>query len=109
MLAWRLFLGPILILALVGLFALDAHFGPMAPVLWVLACLLTWRSTWEMTQLLRVRFEPDFRLVVYAALAIVSANWIVPLTVAGNAVAPIAESLGPTMLTFALATMALFV
>ena len=39
MLGWRLFLGPILIAALVGLFALDAHFGKTRrlPPLWVLA------------------------------------------------------------------------
>jgi phosphatidate cytidylyltransferase len=109
MLAWRLFLGPILILALVGFFALDAHFGSAAPVLWVLACLVTWRSSWEMCQLLRNRCEPNFAFCVCGALAIVSANWISPLTVAGNPVAPIAGSLGPTMLVFSLAVMALFV
>src|SRR5436190_19320421 len=100
MLGWRLFLGPILIAAIVGLFALDAHFGPMAPVLWVLACLLTWRSSWELSQLLRGRCEPNLALCVCAALAIVSANWFATLTTAGNPVVPIAGSLGATMLVF---------
>ena len=109
MLGWRLFLGPILILALAGLFALDARCGPTAPVLWGLACLLTWRSSWEMSQLLRIRCEPNFGLCACAALAIVSANWIAPLTIAGGPELPIAGRLGPTMLVFALAVMALFV
>jgi phosphatidate cytidylyltransferase len=109
MLGWRLFLGPILIAALVGLFALDARCGPTAPVLWVLACLLTWRSSWEMSQLLRGRCQPNFGLCVFAVLAIVSANWFAPLTIAANPDVRIAGSLGPTMLVFALAVMALFV
>ena len=108
MLGWRLFLGPILIAALVGLFALDAHFGPTAPVLWVLACLLTWRSSWELTQLLKGRCEPNNRLCVFAALVIVSANWIVPWTSAANLAIPVAGPLEPAMLAFALAAMALF-
>src|SRR5260221_9761691 len=109
MLGWRLLLGPILILALIGLFALDAYCGPTAPVLWVLACLLTWRSTWELSQLLRTRCAPKFRVCVVAALAIVSANWFGPLTIAANPAVPLAGSLGPTLLVFALAVMALFV
>ena len=108
MLGWRLFLGPILIVALAGLFALDAHCGPTAPVLWGLACLLTWRSSWEMSQLLRIRCEPNFRLCACMALAIVSANWIAPLTIAAGPELPIAGRLGPTMFVFALAVMALF-
>ncbi len=109
MLAWRLILGPILIAVLVGLFALDAHFGHKAPVLWILACLLTWRSSWELTQLLKGRGAANFGLCVVAAVAIVSANWFVPLTLAGNPAGPIAGSLGAPMLVFSLAAMALFV
>ncbi|HEY2251707.1 MAG TPA: phosphatidate cytidylyltransferase, partial [Planctomycetaceae bacterium] len=109
MLAWRLFLGPILIAALVGMFALDARFGPKAPVLWALACLLTWRSSWELSQLLRSRCAPNFGLCGCAAVAIVSANWFVPLTIAGPAAGPPTAALGPMMLVFALAVMALFV
>lgn len=109
MLGWRLSLGPILILVLVGLLTLDAHFGTTAPVLWMLACLLTWRSSWEMSQLLRVRSAPNFGLCVCAGLAVVSANWIAPLAIAANPAAKIAGSLGPTMLVFSLAVMALFV
>src|SRR5258708_38680239 len=108
MLGWRLFLGPILIAALVGLFALDAHFGPTAPVLWVLACLLTWRSTWELTQLLKGRSEPNYRLCVFFALAIVSANWFFPWATAANLLLPVGGPLEPTMLAFALAALALF-
>ena len=43
-----------------------------------------------------------------AALAIVSANWIVPWATAANLAMPIAEPLGPTMLAFGLAAMLLF-
>ena len=109
MLGWRLFLGPILIAALVGLFALDAHFGPTAPVLWVLACLLTWRSSWELTQLLKGRSEPNYRLCVFAAVAIVSANWAVPWAIPAKLGLQITGPLEPAMLAFALAAMALFV
>src|SRR5438105_2884828 len=84
MLVWRLFLGPILIAALAGLFVLDAYCSPTAPILWALACLLTWRSSWEMVQLLQTRFAPNLPLCVVASLAIVCANWIAPLANAPN-------------------------
>ena len=107
MLAWRLFLGPILIAALIGLFTLDAHFGPTAPILWGLACLLSWRSSWELSQLLRTRCQPNLRLCVCAAVAIVSANWIAPLAAAFNGALPMEGGAAPAMLVFALAVMAL--
>jgi phosphatidate cytidylyltransferase len=109
MLAWRLSLAPILIAVLIALFAADAWCGDAAPILWILASLLTLRSTWELVQLLRVRFEPHFPLVATAGLAVVSANWIVPLTAPAAAGAPVAGRLGPVMLVFALAVMVLFV
>jgi phosphatidate cytidylyltransferase len=109
MLAWRLFLAPLLIGALIGLFVADGRCGDAAPILWLLAALLALRSTWELVQLLRVRFEPNFPLVASAALAIVSANWIVPLAGPAGAGAPVTARLGPVMLMYALAVMALFV
>ena len=45
MLAWRLSLAPILIAVLIALFAADAWCGDAAPILWILASLLTLRST----------------------------------------------------------------
>jgi phosphatidate cytidylyltransferase len=109
MLAWRLSLAPILIAVLIGLFALDARCGESAPILWGLACLLALRAVWELVQLLRVRFEPSFSLLACLALAVVSANWIVPLADPAAPVNTFAGRLGPTLLVFALAVMALFV
>ncbi|MGE5193243.1 MAG: phosphatidate cytidylyltransferase [Deltaproteobacteria bacterium] len=109
MLAWRLFLAPILIIVLIGLFAADAWCGEAAPILWVLACLLSLRSTWELVQLLRVRFEPRFSLVASSALAVVSASWIIPLAGPAAPIGAFAGRLGPAMLVYALAVMALFV
>ncbi len=108
MLAWRLSLAPILIIVLIGLFVADVWCGEAAPILWLLAGLLTLRSTWELVQLLRVRFDPSFRLVASAALAVVSSNWIVALAGPGAGVETFAGRLGPTMLVYALAVMALF-
>ena len=109
MLAWRLSLAPLLIGGLIGLFVADARCGDKAPLLWILACLLALRSTWELVQLLRVRFDPSFPLVASAALAIVSSNWIVPLAGPAAAAAPVTGALGPVLLMYALAVMALFV
>lgn len=109
MLAWRLGLGTILILGLTTLFAADDWAGPQAPVLWGLAALLTLRGTWEMVHLLRTRFEPNFRLVAGAALAVVSANWLAGLTTPVASDAAVAGRLGPALLVYALAIMALFV
>jgi phosphatidate cytidylyltransferase len=108
MLAWRLFLAPILIGVVIGLFAADAWCGEKAPLLWLLACFLTWRSTWELAQLLAARFEPNYPLVAGTALAVVSANWIIPLSAPASASATFAARLGPVMLVYAVAVMALF-
>jgi len=109
MLAWRLFLGPILIIGLAILFRLDAWAGKSAPILLALACLLTLRSTWELVQLLRVRFEPSFPLLAVAGLAVVGANWIVAWIAPEAPYDTLAGRLGPPMLAFSLAVMALFV
>src|SRR5438552_3375258 len=108
MLRWRLILDPILILALAGLFWADARAGNTAPVLWVLACFDTVRSTWEMVQLLRVRFELKFPCLAMAGVAIVSSNWAWVLTRRPFPGA-LAGRLGLPMLVFALAVTVLFV
>src|SRR5437879_160950 len=109
MLGWRLFLGPVLILVLLALFIADAWAGATAPILWGLACLITLRSTWELTQLLRVRFEPNFPLLACAAVAVVSANWIAPLASPATLNSGFAARSGPPMLAYSLAVIALFV
>jgi phosphatidate cytidylyltransferase len=109
MLAWRLSLAPILISSLIVLFYADNRIGATAPILWALACLLTLRSTWELVQLLRARFEPSFPLLAAASVAVVSANWITPLSGPVGPGAAFAGGLGPTMLVCALSVMALFI
>jgi phosphatidate cytidylyltransferase len=108
MLAWRLSLAPLLICGLIALFVADARCGEAAPILWLLASLLALRSTWELVQLLRVRFDPNFSLLAFLVLAVVSANWIVPLAGPVAADSPFAASLGPAMLAYALGVMVLF-
>lgn len=107
MLGWRLLLGPILIAALIGLFWLDARAGAAAPILLTLALALAARSAWELVQLLRVRFQPQFAVTAGCVVAIVAANWMFLLD-ASAAPAGFAARLGPTMLVFALAVVALF-
>ncbi|MBS0262885.1 MAG: phosphatidate cytidylyltransferase [Planctomycetes bacterium] len=110
MLGWRLFLGPILIAALIGLFWLDTQRGATAPILALLALGLGFRSTWELVQLLRVRFQPQFGLTVGCVLAVIASNWywlLRPETFAGTADA--VARLGPVMLVVSLAVALLFV
>jgi phosphatidate cytidylyltransferase len=109
MLAWRLSLAPLLICGLIALFVADAWCGEAAPILWLLASLLALRSTWELVQLLRVRFDPNFPLVAWLVLAVVSANWIVPLAGGMKSGASFAGRLGPVLLVYALCVMALFI
>jgi len=109
MLAWRLSLAPLMIGGLIALFAADARCGEAAPILWLLASLLALRSTWELVQLLRVRFDPNFLLLGCLVLLVVSANWIVPLAGRDAAAPSFAGRLGPAMLFYALGVMALFV
>jgi phosphatidate cytidylyltransferase len=107
MLGWRLVLGPVLILAIIGLFKLDLVAGPSAPVLMALACGLVVRSTWELVQLQRVRFEPNFRLLTSAGLAIVCANWFAAPAISGSDAIASAARLGPPFIVYGLAVMAL--
>jgi phosphatidate cytidylyltransferase len=110
MLGWRLFLGPLLIAALIGLFWLDARAGEPAPILAGLALALALRSTWELIQLLRVRFQPQFAVTACCVFAVVASNWLWLLLPRGLA-APLsfAGRLGPVMLIYALAIIALLV
>jgi phosphatidate cytidylyltransferase len=76
MLGWRLFLGPILVALLGGVFYLDAYAGRTAPCLLVLCLLLGIRSSWELVQLLRIRsFEPQMGLVTLCSVAVIASNW----------------------------------
>lgn len=109
MLAWRLFLGPILIAGVFALFVLDSRAGLWAPYLWAMACLLTLRSTWELVQLMRVRFDPDLRLLMIAGLLVVSANWTIAVAPPHVFVDARAIRLGPVFLVYALGVLALFV
>jgi phosphatidate cytidylyltransferase len=102
-------LGPVLIFGLILLFWIDARAGSTAPVLLILACLLTLRSTWEMVRLLGVRFETNFRLLAIANLAVVCANWTIPVAAPAPVPNAFAARLGPPMLVFSLTVMALFV
>lgn len=108
MLRWRLPLAILLILALVGLFTLDAWLGETAPVLWVLAVLLGLRSTWELRQLLSARFAPNLAVVSACVVAVVSANWVCPFLARIDSNIDPGSRLGPPMLAFALALMVLF-
>lgn len=117
MLRWRLVLGPILIALLVGLFTLDARAGATAPYLLGLCLFLGVRSAWELVQLLRTRaFQPSLPLVTICTVAIIAANWLQPLTHAGEGAVPHAPqslahafALGPAMLMLALSIVALLV
>jgi phosphatidate cytidylyltransferase len=110
MLGWRLLLGPLLIVALVGLFWFDAQRGQSAPVLAVLAIALGFRSTWELIQLLRVRFQPHFAVTVSCVLAVIASNWIWLALPDYPAPAPAMVSrLGSVMLVYSLSVAALLV
>ncbi len=108
MLGWRLVLGPILIVSLIALFALDARLGESAPILWAFAVLLSLRSAWELRQLVAMRFAPDLALVSACVVAIVSANWIWPLLAQPDWGDHLAARLGLPMLAYALSLMVLF-
>jgi phosphatidate cytidylyltransferase len=110
MLGWRLFLGPILIALLIALFWFDGRCGQSAPVLAILALALAFRSTWELVQLLRVRFQPQFSVSACCVLSVVAANWFWQLLPQyPSAGTTFAAKLGPMAVMLALAAMALFV
>lgn len=108
MLGWRLFLAPILIASLIGLFWLDACAGQSAPILAALALALAVRSSWELIQLLRVRFQPQLIVAAGCVFAIVASNWLW-LILPQGAAPPIAAHLGPVMLIYALSVVALLI
>jgi phosphatidate cytidylyltransferase len=109
MLAWRMFLGPVLIAAFIGLFVADARAGSTAPFLFCLACFVAVRGTWELVQLLRGRFELNFALLAGVSLAIVAANWLTAVPASPGVGAQGAGRLGLPMLLYVLAGLALFV
>lgn len=110
MLAWRLFLGPILIALLALIFYFDARAGVRAPYLWGMCVLLALRSSWEMIQLLRTRsFQPQGLLVMLCSAAVVSANWFWPHAADVPSTAASIAGLGPAMLTYALCSTLFFV
>ncbi|HEY3965470.1 MAG TPA: phosphatidate cytidylyltransferase [Planctomycetaceae bacterium] len=110
MLGWRVSLGTIIVAALIGLFWLDAQAGAAAPVLGVLALALALRSTWELVQLLRVRVQPQIAVTACCVLAVVASNWLWLVLPQAPAVQPsFALRLGPPMLVYALAVIAMFV
>jgi phosphatidate cytidylyltransferase len=77
MLGWRLVVSAVLIPAAIGLFYLDAHLGPSAPVLCGLTLLIAIRSSWELVQLFRIRsFEPDFQHTAFLSAVVVASAWL---------------------------------
>lgn len=76
-LAWRLGLSAVLIPALYGLFVLDHRSGEPAPLLFLLALLLSLRSAWELCTLLHVRQMRTTALPVAmgCALVLLAAWW----------------------------------
>jgi phosphatidate cytidylyltransferase len=109
MLAWRMFLGPVLIAAFIGLFVADARAGSTAPFLFCLACFVAVRGTWELVQLLRGRFDLNFALLAGISLAIVAANWMTAVPASAGASAQGAGRLGLPMLLYVLAGLTLFI
>ena len=107
-LSWRLILSPILISLFIGLFYWDHLIGRQAPVLFVVCLFFAIRGTWEMTLLLRTRsFYPRYSLCCLGAILIIVATWLKPFGI-GDSEAVALSYLGPTMLTFSLVVMFLF-
>jgi phosphatidate cytidylyltransferase len=109
MLAWRMFLGPVLIAAFIGLFVADARIGASAPLFSVVVCLIVVRATWELVQLLRRRFELNYLLLSGVSLAIVGANWLTAVPAFPGFNAQGVGRLGLPMLLFVLSCLGLFV
>ena len=110
MLGWRLFLGPLIIAALIGLLRWDVSFGKSAPVLLALALALAMRSTWELVDLLRVRRQPNYPLLWLLVLAVVASNWWwVIFGVEEFGATSLVYRMGAPSLVFALGALALFV
>ena len=111
MLGWRLLMSAILIPTLFGLFYVDHLWGQAAPVLALLAVLLSVRSAWELGELFAARgFQLHSRSHMLGSCATAIAAWIPAwcwvkpvLTVAPFA------SLGPIALTLAFCLLLLFI
>lgn len=111
MLGWRLLMSAILIPTLFGLFYVDHRWGQAAPVLALLAVLLSVRSAWELGELFAERgFQLHRRSHMLGSCATAIAAWIPawcwvkPVLTA----APFA-SLGPIALTLAFCLLLLFI
>ena len=76
MLGWRLGISAVLVPCLLLLFWWDSTLGAGAPVLLVFCLLLSIRSTFEMTQLLKTRaMNPSFELTALCNVLIIFAAW----------------------------------
>ncbi len=111
MLGWRLLMSAILIPTLFGLFYADHRLGQNAPVLALLAVLLSVRSAWELGDLfaargipLRSRSHMLGSCVTALAAWIPAWCWVEPVLT----VAPFA-SLGPIALSLAFCLLLLFI
>jgi len=105
---WRLILGPLMILALAGVFYLDALAGRSAPLLLLLALAMGLRGTWELVELLRVRsFEPQAGLVMLCSALVILSNWYGRVWTSADVHVRDVGALGPALLVFALAFLVL--
>ncbi|HVW00652.1 MAG TPA: phosphatidate cytidylyltransferase [Planctomycetaceae bacterium] len=105
---WRLILGPLMIVALAGVFYLDALAGRSAPLLLLLALAMGLRGTWELVDLLRVRsFEPQAGLVMLCTALVILSNWYGRVWTTADAHVRDVGALGPALLVFALAFLVL--
>ncbi|MBB01723.1 MAG: phosphatidate cytidylyltransferase [Planctomyces sp.] len=107
-LSWRLIISVVLITVLGSAFYWDHRIGREAPILLGVCLLLAIRGAWEMTSLLKIRnFQPHFSLVGPCVIGIILATWLKPLGI-GDPENIGLSYLGPTMLTFSLVVMLLF-
>ena len=108
MLLWRLLISVVLILILGTLFYVDHRVGREAPFLLLLCIFLAVRGTWELAALLKTRsFEPRFPLVCCGSVAVILATWLKPLGIGDPTLIGLSY-LGPTMLTYSLVVLLLF-
>jgi phosphatidate cytidylyltransferase len=109
MLRWRLAVSALLIPTAFGLFWLDTHWGPSAPILFVLVIVLALRGANELVDLLWTRsFTPNRILVCLCSVIVASASWFgrfefMPIEIRGEG-----NSLAQVMLAYSLSVLALF-
>jgi len=85
MLGWRLLMSAILIPLVCVLFRTDLQLGPPAWILFALCLLISGRSAWELTDLLKTRsLQPCFPLTGSLSLLIVAAAWLPALLQPGQ-------------------------